>query len=156
VLGFQNPSQIEANYGRQASSMLSQPGSKMYFRVSDPPSAKWVSQAIGEVEIERLKETHYDGTRTGKNFALDRQIEPLVMASEIEGLPDLHGYLKYENSVTRFRLPRVELPQIVPDLIKRDLRDVVRPIDRGKNPKHAAPPPGKGEQEAFSFDTNNL
>jgi type IV secretory pathway TraG/TraD family ATPase VirD4 len=37
VLGFQNPSQIEANYGRLASSMISQPGSKMYFRVSDPP-----------------------------------------------------------------------------------------------------------------------
>jgi Type IV secretion-system coupling protein DNA-binding domain len=156
VLGFQNPSQIEANYGRQASSMLSQPGSKMYFRVSDPPSAKWVSQAIGEVEIERLKETHYDGTRTEKNFALDRQIEPLVMASEVEGLPDLHGYLKYENSVTRFRLPRVDLPQIAPDLIKRDLRDVVRPIDRGKTPKRAEPPAMKGEQEAFSFDTNNL
>ena len=156
VLGFQNPSQIEANYGQQASSMLSQPASKMYFRVSDPASARWVSQAIGEVEIERLKETHYDGTRAGRNFALDRQIEPLVMASEIEGLPDLHGYLKYENSVTRFRLPRVELPQIAPDLIKRDLRDVVRPIDRGKTPNRTAPAAIKGEQEAFSFDTKNL
>ena len=91
--------------------MLSQPASKMYFRVTDPPSAQWVSKAIGDVEIERLKETHYDGTRRGRNFALDRQIEPLVMASEIEGLPDLHGYLKYENCVTRFRLPKVELPR---------------------------------------------
>jgi hypothetical protein len=156
VLGFQNAAQLEANYGTQASSMLSQPASKMYFRVTDPPSAQWVSKAVGDVEIERLKETHYDGTRRGRNFSLDRQIEPLVMASEIEGLPDLHGYLKYENCVTRFRLPKVELPEIADDLVKRDLRDVVRPIERDrtpKRPKQTAPNP---KQEALSFDTNKL
>jgi len=156
VLGFQNAAQLEANYGAQASSMLSQPASKMYFRVTDPPSAQWVSKAVGDVEIERLKETHYDGTRRGRNFSLDRQIEPLVMASEIEGLPDLHGYLKYENCVTRFRLPKVELPEIADDLVKRDLRDVVRPIERDRAPKrakHSAPSP---KQEALSFDTNKL
>ena len=40
-----------------------------------------MSEAIGEVEIERLRETHYDGSRAGKNFALDRQTEPLVPVS---------------------------------------------------------------------------
>lgn len=156
VLGFQNPAQVEAHYGPEASAMLSQPASKMFFRITDPPSAKWVSQAIGEVEIERLKETHYDGTRQGRNFALDRQIEPLVMASEIEGMPDLHGYLKYENCVTRFRLPKVELPRIATDLIKRDLRDVVRPISRGKTPKPTVTAAVQDNQEAFSFDTSHL
>jgi hypothetical protein len=156
VLGFQNAAQLEANYGTQASSMLSQPASKMYFRVTDPPSAQWVSKAVGDVEIERLKETHYDGTRRGRNFSLDRQIEPLVMASEIEGLPDLHGYLKYENCVTRFRLPKVELPEIADDLVKRDLRDVVRPIERDRAPKRAKQPAPNPKQEALSFDTNKL
>jgi len=28
-----------------------------------------VSEAIGEIEIERLRETHYDGSRAGRNFA---------------------------------------------------------------------------------------
>jgi hypothetical protein len=156
VLGFQNPAQLTARYGDEASAMLSQPASKMYFRVTDPPSAKWVSQAIGEVEIERLKETHYDGARAGRNFALDRQIEPLVMGSEIEGLPDLHGYLKYENCVTRFRLPAVELPKVAERIIKRDLRDVVRPIQRAKPGKHPVSPAQTREQKAFSFDTNHL
>lgn len=156
VLGFQNPAQIEAHYGKEASVMLSQPGSKMYFRVSEPPSAKWISEAIGEVEIERLKESRYDGTRRGRSLALDRQIEPLVMASEIEGLPDLHGYLKYENCVTRFRLPVVKLPEIAPKILKRDLRDVVRPIVRETSPKATAPPAAKAEQKAFSFDTNTM
>ena len=156
VLGFQNPTQIEAHFDKEASAMLSQPASKMYFRVTDPPSAKWISQAIGEVEIERLKETRYDGTRRGRNFALDRQIEPLVMASEIEGLPDLHGYLKYENCVSRFRLPFVKLPEVATKIIKRDLRDVVRPIVRGDAQKRPSPAAANAEQESFSFDTNNL
>jgi hypothetical protein len=156
VLGFQNAAQLEANYGAQASSMLSQPASKMYFRVTDPPSAQWVSKAVGDVEIERLKETRYDGTRRGRTFTLDRQIEPLVMASEIEGLPDLHGYLKYENCVTRFRLPKVELPEIVEGLVRRDLRDVVRPIVRDPAPKRGKQPAPKQRQESLSFDTNKL
>ena len=156
VLGFQNPAQIEAHYGKEASAMLSQPASKMYFRVTDPPSAKWVSQALGEVEIERLKESRYNGTRQGRSLALDRQIEPLVMASEIEGLPDLHGYLKYENCVTRFRLPVVELPEVATRILKRDLRDVVRPIVRDKPPQRTAPSTTKPEQEAFTFDTNKM
>ena len=35
-----------------------------------------MSNAIGKVEIERMKETHFDGSRAGRNFTLDRQIEP--------------------------------------------------------------------------------
>jgi type IV secretory pathway TraG/TraD family ATPase VirD4 len=37
VLGFQNPAQLTSRYGDEASAMLSQPASKMYFRVTDPP-----------------------------------------------------------------------------------------------------------------------
>ena len=53
-----------------------------------------LSAAIGKVEIERLKETKFDGTRSGKNFTVDRQIEPLVMGSGISGLDDRHAFLK--------------------------------------------------------------
>jgi hypothetical protein len=34
-------------------------------RITEPCAAKWVSEAIGEVEVERLRETHYDGSRSG-------------------------------------------------------------------------------------------
>ena len=30
-----------------------------------------------------MKETRFDGSRSGRNFSLDRQIEPVVMESEI-------------------------------------------------------------------------
>jgi hypothetical protein len=57
-----------------------------------------------------LKETKFDGSRSGKNFTLDRQIEPLVMGSEITGLDDRHAYLKLGNSVARFDFDYIDLP----------------------------------------------
>jgi hypothetical protein len=57
-----------------------------------------VSKAIGKVEIERMKESHFDGTRSGRNFVLDIQVEPAVMESEISGLPDLHAFINGSSS----------------------------------------------------------
>jgi hypothetical protein len=37
--------------------------------------------------------------RDSRNYQLDRTTEPLVMASEIQGLPDLRAYLKSSNLV---------------------------------------------------------
>ena len=91
--------------------MLSQPATKIFLRTTEPRAAKWVSEAIGEVEIERLRETHYDGSRAGKNFALDRQTEPLVLPSEVSGLDDLRGFLKYGNHVARFSFPFIALEE---------------------------------------------
>ena len=109
ILGFQGRSQMEARYGQDAEAMLSQPATKIFLRTTEPRAAKWVSEAIGEVEIERLRETHYDGSRAGKNFALDRQTEPLVLPSEVSGLDDLRGFLKYGNHVARFSFPFIAL-----------------------------------------------
>lgn len=64
-----------------------------------------MSRAIGKVEIERMKETHFDVHRRGRNFGLDRQTEPLVIGSEISGLADLHACLKYGNYYAQFSLP---------------------------------------------------
>ena len=127
VLGFQGRSQMEARYGEDAEAMLSQPATKIFLRTSEPRAAKWVSEAIGEVEIERLRETHYDGSRQGKNFALDRQVEPLVLASEISGLPDLRAFLKYGNHVARFSFPFLEIEDRHPAFIERNMDDLIVP-----------------------------
>jgi RecA/RadA recombinase len=119
VLGFQGKAQLEVIYGHLAEVMLSQPATKIFLRTTEPNAAEWVSRALGKVEIERMKETHFDGQRSGRNFALDRQTEPLVLDSEISGLADLHAYLKYENYVTRFSFPRLEIPPLRPKFIER-------------------------------------
>ena len=51
ILGFQGRSQMEARYGEDSEAMLSQPATKIFLRTTEPRAAKWVSEAIGEVEI---------------------------------------------------------------------------------------------------------
>ena len=57
---------MEARYGEDAEAMLSQPATKIFLRTTEPRAAKWVSEAIGEVEIERIRETHFDGSGRGR------------------------------------------------------------------------------------------
>ena len=70
-----------------------------------------------------MKETHYDGSRNGKNFSLDRQIEPLVMDSEISGLEDRHAFLKLGNNVARFSFAYGDMPKIAVDFEPRRIED---------------------------------
>ncbi len=67
--------------------MLSQPATKLFFKTTEPRAAKWISDAIGEIEVERLKESRSMrllGSR--KSYAMEIATKPLVMASEISGL----------------------------------------------------------------------
>ncbi|MDQ2843198.1 MAG: type IV secretion system DNA-binding domain-containing protein [Acidobacteriota bacterium] len=123
VLGFQGKAQLEVIYGHLAEVMLSQPATKIFMKTAEPKAAEWISEAIGKVEIERLKETKFDGSRSGKNFTVDRQIEPLVMGSEITGLDDRHAYLKLGNNVARFAFDYLDLPTPTPGFLPREAAD---------------------------------
>lgn len=129
ILGFQGKAQLEYLYGHLAEVMLSQPATSIWLKTKEPSAGEWVSKFIGKIEIERLRETHFDGSRAGRNFALDRQIEPLVMESEISGLPDLHAYMKYENYVTRFSFPYFDLPIVATDFDLRSTPEDKLPYD---------------------------
>lgn len=119
LLGFQGKAQLEVTYGHLAEVMLSSPASKLFMKTGEPKAAEWIESSIGKVEIERLRETKFDGTRRGHNFTIDRQIEPLVMASEISGLDDRHAYLKLGNNVARFAFDYLDMPVHTRDFIPR-------------------------------------
>jgi len=123
VLGFQGKAQLETIYGHLAEVMLSQPATKIFLKTTEPKAADWVSNAIGKVEIERVKETHFDGTRTGRNFTVDRQVEPLVLDSEVSGLEERRAFLKLGNTVARFAFGYMHLPLIAPDFVPRAVED---------------------------------
>lgn len=104
VLGFQGRSQLEARYGLDAEAMLSQPATKVFLRTSEPKSAKWISEAIGQVELERVQEIRTDGRqRDSRSYHKQTFREYLVMDSVIMGLDPLHGYVKHGNLVVEFR-----------------------------------------------------
>ena len=120
VMGLQGRSQMEKRYGQDAEAMLSQPATKIFLKTSEPRAAKWISEAIGEIEVERLKESRSMGLlRSKKSFAMEIATKPLVMASEIGGLQPLTGFIKLENHVVqaRFRLAKKQNRQ--PDFLER-------------------------------------
>ena len=125
VLGFQGRSQLETRYGHEAEAMLSQPATKIFLRTSEPNAAEWISRTIGGVEIERLKESRSSGQlgnqRKTTSHNNERQIEALVMDSEISGLADLHGYLKSGNLVVRMSFPIIALPSKHPGYVQRPM-----------------------------------
>jgi len=109
VLGFQGRSQLEKRYGQDAEAMLSQPATKIFFKTSEPRAAKWISETLGEIEVERIRESHSVGdskagvmfgmSKRQKSYGMEIATKPLVMASEIAGLEPLSGYIKQENRV---------------------------------------------------------
>jgi type IV secretory pathway TraG/TraD family ATPase VirD4 len=129
VLGFQGKAQLEYLYGHLAEVMLSQPATSVWLTTKEPKAGQWVSEFIGKVEVERLRETHFDGTRSGRNFALDRQVEQLVLESEISGLADLHAYMKHQNYVTRFSFPYFDMPVVASGFELRERPDDKLPYD---------------------------
>ena len=142
ILGFQGKAQLEVVYGHLAEVMLSQPATKIFLKTTEPTAALWVSKAIGQVEIERMKETHFDGSRSGRNFSLDRQTEQLVLDSEISGLENLHAFLKHGNYVTRFSFPVLQMPATQTKFVER-LKDdfIVRgPRKQVESPTEITPP----------------
>ena len=131
VLGFQGRSQLEKRYGQDAEAMLSQPATKIFFKTSEPRSAQWISEAIGEVEVERLKESRSMGPlRSKKSYAMEIAVKPLVMASEISGLEPLRAFIKQENRVVPvwFRLTKKCSKQ--PEFVERKMLAIApRPVE---------------------------
>ena len=125
VLGFQGRSQMEKRYGKDAEAMLSQPATKVFFKTSEPRAAKWISDAIGEIEVERLKESRSMGLlRSKKSFSLEIVTKPLVMASEISGLEPLRGFIKQENRVVPVRFALAKKRGKQPEFIERTLPEL--------------------------------
>ena len=122
VLGFQGRSQLEKRYGQDAEAMLSQPATKIFFKTTEPRAAKWISETLGEIEVERLKESRTPGLiRTKKQFAMEIANKPLVMASEIAGLEPLQGYIKQLNRVFPVKFAFTPKRDLQPDFIGRKM-----------------------------------
>lgn len=169
VLGFQGKAQLEYLYGHLAEVMLSQPATSVWLTTKEPKAGQWVSEFIGKVEVERLRETHFDGTRAGRNFQLDRQVEPLVLESEISGLPDLHAFMKYQNYVTRFSFPYFDMPVVangfearerpedkLPYQPKRPISALPEPVELKQEPEPSAPVATDGIAEAEAIEPEQL
>lgn len=131
MIGFQDKGQVETRYGHDAGTILGMPKSKMYLRAGEAQAARWVSDNLGEIEVERITESHTHGQRRTRTETRQKAVEKLVLSSEILALPDRHGYLQHEGHILPLSFPY------------REIKPTVEPFVRRELPKHE--PPAKPE-----------
>lgn len=92
VTAFQSYSQLEENYGtNKTQTLLNCFSNKLIMRTTSAELSKRMSLELGEREIWEANK------QTGKDAQTENEMkktERLVLASELETLPDLQGYLK--------------------------------------------------------------
>jgi len=120
VIGFQSIAQVSGTYGRSAAdTIIENCGNSLILRCSASErggTSEFASKLIGQREV--MHQTRSTSTRptewlSSTTMSEHLKIEPAVMASEIERLPDLAGFLKVAS---------------VPDWMRVDLVPVTYPV----------------------------
>jgi hypothetical protein len=148
VLGFQSIAQVSGTYGQgDAHTIVENCGNTLILRCSASEgggTARFASQLIGEREVLRStvsKSRRYTEFLGSVSRSEHFHVEPAVLPSQIEQLPDLSGYLKHASDPTwhRVRLAAVrrwnergyERPSTTDLTRGRDMRRV--PHERGRS-----------------------
>ena len=73
-------------------------------------AAKWIADTIGHRSkfVTAGVESRANRGNREQSYTLTRQVEPLVMDSEITGFSNLRGVLKIGNFVVRLEIPFIE------------------------------------------------
>jgi len=123
IQGTQGKPQYEEYYQTLAKTMLAAPRLKLFYRCGEPESARWISDTIGEVEIERPKigttASVEDKGRDSLNYSTVTEHKPVISKEEIMSLADLHGYWKYGDVVVPFRLPLASVRVVASGFVRR-------------------------------------
>lgn len=117
VLGFQSVAQVSNTYGvSEAQTIVENCGNTLVLRCSASEhggTSQFASRLIGERELARRTISRGRdgagfpggrGSRRSTNVSEQRVIEAAVLASELEQLPDLDGYLKIASSAVWLRV----------------------------------------------------
>jgi type IV secretory pathway TraG/TraD family ATPase VirD4 len=117
VLGFQSVAQVATIYGAgDAQTIIENCGNTLLLRCSSSEhggTSLFASRLIGEREVVRRQKSRgrdtqglfaSGGVRRSSHVNEQHMTEPAVMASELEQLPDLSGYLKTASSPAWLRV----------------------------------------------------
>ncbi|MDB6102761.1 MAG: hypothetical protein JWO52_2760 [Gammaproteobacteria bacterium] len=102
ILGFQSIAQVSGTYGKgTADTIVENCGNTLILRCSASEhggTSEFASKLIGQREVmhtTRSRTRRPSEWRASTTTSEHLKIEPAIMASEIERLPDLEGYLKF-------------------------------------------------------------
>jgi len=113
VLATQTPSQLSQIYGREgAAALLGTVGNRLIFRLEDAGDAEAAARFFGVAEIEERRASFNMGSRQqGSNLNEIREQEQIVLASQIQGLPDLECYLKLTHGLPPAKSKQKYIPR---------------------------------------------
>lgn len=98
ALTVQSIAQLQTIYGKDGAEALSDLCStRIFFRSPSSTTAHWVSKELGESELLEAREGISYGahlSRDGVSMARSRVTTPVVMATDIEQLPNLQAYVR--------------------------------------------------------------
>lgn len=107
VLGFQSIAQVSNTYGQgEAQTIVENCGNTLILRCSGSEgggTSRFASRLIGEREIVRVHQSRSRSPKDWRSSVTSSEhhvTEAAVLASEIEQLPDLKGYLKLASSAS--------------------------------------------------------
>ena len=124
IQGTQGKTQYEEYYERLSKAMLAAPKLKLFFRCGEPESARWISDTIGEYEVEKPRiattASVEDRGRDALNYSTTTEHHQAISKEEIMCLPDLHGFWKYGDVVVPFRLPLARVKIVARGYIPRE------------------------------------
>lgn len=112
VLGFQSIAQVSCTYGGEAQTLVENCGNTLILRCSSSENggtSQFASRLIGEREVVRRQTSRGSdreagffgrGARRSRSITDQHVTETAVLASELEQLPDLRGYIKTASSAT--------------------------------------------------------
>ncbi|MBA2935237.1 type IV secretion system DNA-binding domain-containing protein [Sphingomonas sp. CGMCC 1.13654] len=149
ILGFQSYPQLEATYGIQdAAAITGYCSTWVALRANDTPTAKHVSENLGQVEQVEANEGMSYGVndmRDGINLSRMQVTRPLVLHTEVTNLPNLSGFLRFGRNlpVVRFLDDFHDLPSVAPAFVERTVpphrearaESVIREIAKRGRPK---------------------
>ena len=174
ILGFQSYPQLEATYGIQdAAAITGYCSTWVALRANDTPTAKHVSENLGQVEQVEANEGMSYGVndmRDGVNLSRMQVTRPLVMHTEVTNLPNLSGFLRFGRNlpVVRFADTFNKVDTIAEGFIERDTppqrdtdgRALIAAIHaetkahEGKGENKPRPRRGRARKDPELFDTS--
>ena len=128
VAGLQTVAQLQATYGREfAQILMSCFSTKLILAAGDNETGRYFEAELGQRETIKESENTGQSSRTAdwqksNNAGTTRSqhIDAAVLASEIQNLPDLHGFLKMPGwPIVRVQLTRTQYDALSDPFIGR-------------------------------------
>jgi len=112
TIGTQDFGMLDKRYGPDAKTTIFNNSNSLYiFKVSEPKTAEYLSQALGDVEIEKYQTSSslsLDESWDRVNIQTVEKNEKIVMPQEIQTLDDLNYYVKINNNFSKSKLKLIK------------------------------------------------